>query len=99
MDKLDEKVKYLEIINRIEEIEQDYYNRSKAFNTFDQEIESLDEQSIDDLKYKIEIKIFHNKSILFIKDFDKEKKTFLLILTNGYLRKSTFENYMSIESH
>ena len=36
VDKLDEKVKYLEIINRIEEIEQDYDKRSKTFKIFDQ---------------------------------------------------------------
>ena len=36
VDKLDEKVKYLEIINRIEKIEQDYDKRSKTFKIFDQ---------------------------------------------------------------
>jgi len=64
-----EKAKYLEIINKIEETEQDYYKKTcKSFNSFDQEIESLfeqDQQSIDDLKYKLEEKIFQNKSILF----------------------------------
>jgi hypothetical protein len=89
-----EKTKYLEIINKIEEIEQDYYNhyeRNKRFKRDDQEIESLVEQgqqSIDDLKYKIEEKIFQNKSILFIKDYS----TFLLIINNAYLRQCTFEN-------
>ena len=98
VDKLEEKAKYLEIINKIEEIEQDYYNhyeRNKRFKRNDQEIESLveqDKQSIDDLKYKIEEKIFRNKSILFIKDYGEEKKTFLLIVTNAYLRQITFDN-------
>ena len=90
----DEKVKYLEIINKIEEIEQDYYKRSKPFNTFDQEIESLVELD-DDLKYRIEMKLFKNRAILFINDFGEEKKTCLLTLTNSYLRKSylkTFDN-------
>jgi len=35
----DEKVKYIEIITKIEQIEQEYYKRSKPFNTFDQEID------------------------------------------------------------
>jgi len=112
-----EKAKYLEIINKIEEIEQEYYRRSKPFNTFDHEIESiniekighslrirnkrfkrddqeieslveLDKQSINDLKYKIEQKLFQNKTILFMKDYGKEPRTFLLILTNAYLRKN-----------
>jgi Leucine-rich repeat (LRR) protein len=95
-EKEDENSKYIEIITKIEQIEQDYYNRSKSFNTFDQEINSLvelDVESIDDLKYKIEEKLFQKKTILFIEDFGKEKKTFLLILTNGYLRKSKFDNF------
>ena len=87
--KEDEKSKYLEIINKIEEIEQGYYLKSKPFNTFDQviEIESLDEQSIDDLKYKIEMELFQNKSILFI------KKSFLLLINDAYLRQSILDNY------
>jgi Leucine-rich repeat (LRR) protein len=95
-EKEDENSKYIEIITKIEQIEQDYYNRSKSFNTFDQEINSLvelDVESIDDLKYKIEEKLFQKKTILFIEDFGKEKKTFLLILTNGYLRKSKLDNF------
>jgi len=95
-EKKDENSKYIKIITKIEQIEQDFYNRSKSFNTFDQEINSLvelDVESIDDLKYKIEEKLFQNKTILFIEDFGEEKKTFLLILTNGYLRKSKFENF------
>jgi len=69
-DKLNEKAKYLEIINKIEKIEQDYYQRTKSFNTFDQEIESLEEQSTDDLKYKLEEKLFQNKSIFFLIDYE-----------------------------
>ena len=48
--KENETAKYVEIINKIESIEQEYYKQIKPFNTFDREIESLDEQSIDDLK-------------------------------------------------
>jgi len=122
-----EKAKYLEIINKIEDIEQEYYRRSKPFNTFDHEIESikiekiehyflrirnkrfkrddqeiesldeLDKQSINDLKYKIEQKLFQNKTILFMKDYGKEPRTFLLILTNAYLRKNTFDNLFKTE--
>ena len=77
--KLDEKIKYLEIINKIEEIEKDYYKRSKPFSTFDQEIDSLVVELADDLKYRIEEKLFQQKTILFIKDHGEEKKRFLLI--------------------
>ena len=59
--KLDEKIKYLEIINKIEEIEKDYYKRSKPFSTFDQEIDSLVVELADDLKYRIEEKLFQQK--------------------------------------
>jgi Leucine-rich repeat (LRR) protein len=122
----DEKAKYLEIINKIEDIEQEYYRRSKPFNTFNHEIEiekieqndhilrignrrfkrdvqeieslvELDKQSINDLKYKIEQKLFQNKTILFMKDYCKKQKTFLLILTNAYLRKNTFYNLFKAE--
>ena len=59
--KQDDKVKYLEIINKIEEIEQCFYKTTKPFNTFDQEIGSFVEvQPIDDLKYRIEQKLFQN---------------------------------------
>ena len=115
----DEKAKYLEIINKIEDIEQEYYRRSKPFNTFDHEIESikiekieqnsfrkklkrddqeiespveLNKQSINDLKYKIEQKLFQNKTILFVKNYFNKQEKFLLILTNAYLRKNTFDN-------
>jgi hypothetical protein len=69
----DEKAKYLEIIAKIEEIEQDYYNsnqRNKRFKRDDKEIESLEEQSTDDLKYKLEEKLFKNKTIFFLKDYE-----------------------------
>jgi Leucine-rich repeat (LRR) protein len=92
----DENSKYMKIINKIEQIEQDYYNRAVAFDTFDQEIESFVE--LDDLKYNIEMKLFQNKTILFIKDYGKEKKTFFLIIRNAYLRKSTFDNLHKLES-
>ena len=62
LDRLDENVKYLEIINKIEQIEQDYYNNSKPFNSFNKEIESLVE--LDDLKNKIEMEIFQYKNVL-----------------------------------
>ncbi len=62
--KEDEKAKYLEIINKIESFEQEWF-KIKPFNTFDHEIEALREndfQSQDDLRYKIEKKLFQNKS-------------------------------------
>ena len=62
-----EQAKYIEIINKIEQFEHNYYKRSKPFSTFDQEIESLNEKSIDELKFTMEEKLFQNKSILFIK--------------------------------
>ena len=37
-ESVDEKVKYLEIINKIEEIEKDYYNRTRPFKTFGRDI-------------------------------------------------------------
>ncbi len=86
-----EQAKYIEIINKIEQFEHDYYKRSKPFSTFDQEIESLNEKSIDDLKFKMEEKLFQNKSVLFI------NKTFLLIVTNAYLRQSSFDNLHKLD--
>ena len=79
--KLDEQVKYLEIIKNIELFEQDAYKKCKSFNTFDNEIKLIEDKSndsnlneitqlIDELKYKIEKKIFSNKSILF---YEKER--------------------------
>ena len=41
VDKLDEKSKYLEIINKIEEIEQEYYKTTKSFTESDEEIDEL----------------------------------------------------------
>ena len=42
--KLDEKDKYLDIINKIESFEQDAFNKwsSKCINTYDTEIKSID---------------------------------------------------------
>jgi hypothetical protein len=95
--KQDEQVKYLEIIKIIELFEQDAYKKSKLFNIFDNEIKLIEDklnvlnlieitQLIDELKYKIEKKIFSNKSILFYEkerdyeidygDDDKKKKVF-----------------------
>ena len=79
--KLDEKDKYLEIINNIESFEQEAYKKCKSFNTFDKEIKSIEDklndsnlneitQLIDELKYKIEKEIFLNKSIFF---YEKER--------------------------
>ena len=79
--KLDEKDKYLEIINNIESFEQDAYNKwsSKRFNTYDDEIKLIEDKLknnlnnvteitklIGEVKYKIEKIIFSNKTILFI---------------------------------
>ena len=91
--KLNEKEKYLEIINKIESIEQSYYNQTKPFKEVsNQEIDGLQPQLLVDLKYKIEMKLFKNESILFIKDAIFNK-AFLLIINNAYLRKNTLENY------
>ena len=69
-EKLNEKAKYLEIINEIESFEQECY-KIKPFKTFNKEIESVkeDKQSLDDLKYRIEMKLFQNKSILFLNNY------------------------------
>jgi hypothetical protein len=80
--KLDEKDKYLEIINSIESFEQDAYNKlsSKPINTYENEIKLIEEKfnnnknvnlidildSINELTYKIEKSLFSNKSILYI---------------------------------
>ena len=91
-EKLNEKAKYLEIINEIESFEQECY-KIKPF-TFSKEIESVkkDRQSLDDLKYRIEMKLFQNKSILFLNNYGCFRRTFLLIINDEYLRKSTFDN-------
>ena len=75
--KLDEKDKYLEIINRIELFERDAYNNwpSRGINEYDKKIKSIENklnnnlnnlndiaQLIDEVKYKIEKTIFSNKS-------------------------------------
>jgi len=96
----DEKEKWNKIIYEIQVFEQVCYKQIKPFNTFDQEINALEpfqSREIDDLKYKIEQKLFQNKSILFLKDYGYEKKTFLLIINNVYLRKNEFEKLTRIE--
>jgi hypothetical protein len=101
--KLNEKKKYIEIISKIESFEQECYN-IKPFDTFNNEIQSIEQQilnnnnnnnKIDDIKYKIERKLFNNKSILFMKDYGKEKKTFLLIINDEYVRKKTIDDLNS----
>jgi len=62
--KTEEKDKYLEIIKKIEEFEQDSYNNN----------------------------LFSNKTIIFIHNYGAYKKTFLLIINDEYIKKSTFEN-------
>jgi hypothetical protein len=79
--KLDDKDKYLEIINSIESFEQDAYNKwsSKSINTYDDEIKLIEDKLnnnlnnvsditklIGELKLKIETILFSNKTILFI---------------------------------
>ncbi len=80
--KLNEKDKYLEIINQIELFEQNVYKnlKSKSINNkFNKEIQSLEEQLndsninetfilLDELKYEFEKILFSNKSILFTND-------------------------------
>ncbi len=85
--KPNEKVKYLEIINKIESIENEFYNKIKPFNEI-----HCDLNNIDEVKYNIEKKIFSNKSFMFLKDYGVEKETFLLIINDEYLRKSTFDS-------
>jgi hypothetical protein len=99
--KLDEKEKYLEIIRHIESFEKDAYNKwnSKSINTFDNEINSIEEKLkinlnltditklIDEVKYRIEKTLFSNKSILFIEKpiFDCVSNSFLLIINDEYI--------------
>ena len=78
--RLDEKDKYLEIINNIESFEQNAYNRwnDRRIKTYHDEINLIEEKLnnnfsltditklIDEIKYKIEKMLFSNKSILFI---------------------------------
>lgn len=79
--KLHEKDKYIEIINQIELFEENAYKnlKSKCFNKFNKEIQSLEEQLndlninktlilLDELQYDFEKILFSNKSILFTND-------------------------------
>ncbi len=107
---LNEKDKYIEIINSIESNEQESYKKIKKFTTFNEEIQSIEEQlnhanlnmdkinkEIDGLLYKIEKKIFSNKTIIFLKDYGSKKHTFLLILNNEYLRNKSLESSLDLE--
>jgi Leucine-rich repeat (LRR) protein len=98
-----EKENYLEIISIIESFEQDSYYKIKPFNTFDNEINqltSLDNHLIDEIKYKIEKTLFSNKSIMFIKGYEyklhyyrqTDWKNFLLLINDEYLRKTTIDD-------
>jgi Leucine-rich repeat (LRR) protein len=81
-----------------------YGQQLDAFNNEIQSTEQLENDvtqlqqhinnKIDDLKYKMEKFVFSNKSIMFFKDseIEEENKSFLLIINDEYLRKSTFEN-------
>jgi hypothetical protein len=53
--------------------------------------------SIDKIKYKIERKLFSNKSILFINDYNKEKKSFLIIITGEYFRRSILNKFIEYD--
>jgi hypothetical protein len=98
--KQDEQVKYLEMIKNIELFEQDAYKKCKSFNNYDEEIKLIEDKSndsnlneikqlIDELKYKIEKKIFSNKSIFF---YEKDKKySFLIIINDKYIRKKCID--------
>ena len=97
-----EKENYEEIISIIESFEQDSYNKIKPFNTFNNEIQqltSLDNRLIDEIKYKIEKTLFSNKSIMFIKGYEyklhyrqTDWKKFLLLINDEYLRKTTIHD-------
>jgi Leucine-rich repeat (LRR) protein len=105
--KLDEKDKYLEIINKIESFEQAAYNNwsSKRINTYDNEIKLIEDQLIvldlteitkliDEVKYNIEKITFSNKSILFIDEksrFYFNSNSFLLIINDEYIRISCID--------
>jgi Leucine-rich repeat (LRR) protein len=93
--KLDDKDKYLEIINSIESFEQNAYNKwsSKSINKYDDEIKLIEDKLnnnlnnvidytklIGELKLKIEKMIFLNKTILFI-----DKKTRFNFKSNSFL--------------
>lgn len=101
------KQKWLEIKEKIQLFESKSLEQIKPFTTFDNEIDSIEEKLqnnsidleqavklIDDLKLKIEKILFSNKTILFMNDYGLEKKSFLLIINDEYLRKSIIdENY------
>ena len=75
--KQNEKQKYLEIINKIDLIEQECYNKIKPFNTFNSDIQLIEQQktkNYDEIKYKIENKLFNNKSIFFYGRFWVKKR-------------------------
>jgi hypothetical protein len=93
--KLDEKDKYLEIINSIESFEQDAYNKwsSKSIKTYDDEIKLIEDKLnnnlndvtditklIGELKFKIEKMIFLNKTILLV-----DEKTRFYFQSNSFL--------------
>ncbi len=92
--KLNEKDKYMNIINTIELVEQECYNKIKPFIQFNDEIDQAqmnnDIKLLNDIKFKIEKEIFKNKTIHFIENFNN--KIFLLIINDKYLRKSTITN-------
>ncbi len=98
--KLDEKEKYLEIIKNIETFEQNAYNKwnSKSINTFDNEINLIEEKLknnlnitdvlnlIDEVKFKIEKILFSNRSILFIDEKSSASiSSFLLIVNDEFI--------------
>ncbi len=93
--KLNEKDKYLEIINSIESFEQDAYNKwsSKRINTYDDEIKLIEDELnnnlnnvidvtklIGEFKLKVEKMIFSNKTILLV-----DEKTRFYFQSNSFL--------------
>ena len=92
--KLDEKNKYMEIINTIELVEQECYHKIKSFIKFNDEIDQAqmnnDIKLLNNIKFKIEKEVFKNKTIHFIENFNN--KIFLLIINDKYLRKSRITN-------
>jgi len=101
-----EEEKYIEIINSIKIFEQNSYKQIKPFNTFGDQIELIEQKLsdsdleidiivklIDKVKYEIEKTLFSNKSIMFIKDYGKNKESFLLIIGDEYLRMSNIHGF------
>jgi len=97
--------KYMEIMKTIESFERETYDRIKPFNTFDEIIELFEQQQqlsveeetsnelseeIDQVKFKIEQKIFSDKSVIFMKNYGFNNLTFLLI-NDVYIRKLDFD--------